>query len=356
MSWLLSVPGASKTVLEAVVPYGSRPMVEFLGHEPGQYVSQQTAREMAASAYQRALRFREGQEPVVGLSCTATLATDRPKRGDHRCWIATWDDTIVTSYGLKLAKGERDRAGEEEVVSRILLHALAQVCSIDYELPLGLLSGERLEIERSNTDDLLRNLLAVSGVEERDKAVRMVTVYPDGRMAANESFKGVVLPGSFSPLHQGHETLARLAEEILGIPAVFEMSVVNVDKPPLGEEEVRRRLEQFRDIWKVVLTRAPTFHEKAALLPGCVFVVGWDTAVRIVHPRYYGDQVAALHAALEQIRGAGCRFLVAGRVKEEIFHTLEDIPIPREFTDLFRAIPEARFRVDVSSTELRSTI
>ena len=138
------------------------------------------------------------------------------------------------------------------------------------------------------------------------------------------------------------------------MPAVFEMSVVNVDKPPLSEEEVRSRLEQFRDSWQVVLTRTPTFHEKSAILPGCVFVVGWDTAVRIVHSRYYGDDAAAMHAALEQIKSAGCRFLVAGRVKEGIFHTLEDVPIPMEFIDLFQAIPEALFRVDVSSTELRS--
>ena len=47
VAWLLGVPGASRTVLEVVVPYGHRAMVNFLGHEPAQFVSPATARDMA---------------------------------------------------------------------------------------------------------------------------------------------------------------------------------------------------------------------------------------------------------------------------------------------------------------------
>ena len=65
--------------------------------------------------------------------------------------------------------------------------------------------------------------------------------------------------------------------------------MVNADKPPLADEEVRRRLTQF--VWRapVWLTRAPTYTEKAELFPDCVFVIGADTATRIVQPRFYGD-------------------------------------------------------------------
>jgi hypothetical protein len=72
----------------------------------------------------------------------------------------------------------------------------------------------------------------------------------------------------------------------------FEISVTNVDKPPLAGETVRHRLAQFA--WKspVELTRAPTFVEKSRLFPGTTFVVGADTAERLFGAQYYGgDEV-----------------------------------------------------------------
>src|SRR5215471_6186361 len=82
---LLAVPGASRTVLEALVPYSERSLAEFLGTLPEQLVSVETASALAQTAYQRALRLRtEEAVPLIGLSCTATLVTDRPKRGAHR--------------------------------------------------------------------------------------------------------------------------------------------------------------------------------------------------------------------------------------------------------------------------------
>ena len=41
-------------------------------------------RAMAGNAYQRACRLAKSEE-VLGLAATAALATDRPKKGDHRC-------------------------------------------------------------------------------------------------------------------------------------------------------------------------------------------------------------------------------------------------------------------------------
>ena len=352
LAWLLGVPGASRTVMEAIVPYGQRSMDEYLGHQPAQYVGPEVAREMAQAAYKRALRLREEREPAIGLGCTASIATDRPKRGAHRCCVAAWGSSGVTTYDLKLAKGQRDRTAEEEVVSRIVLHALGEACLHGTELPLGVLDAERLDVRRIEHEDPVRRLLG-SGDESSVGGVRTLTVYPDGEMSPDEPIRAAILPGSFSPLHPGHQRLAEVASEVLDAQVVFEISVVNVDKPPLEEHEVRSRLRQFQGRWRVVLTRAPTFHEKAALFPGCTFVIGWDTAVRLVHPSYYGGQEGAMAAALADIRGEGCRFLVAGRVQGDDFRALADVPIPPEFTDLFESIPEYRFRADVSSTKLR---
>ena len=126
ITWLLGVAGASRTLLEVLVPYGRLSMIGFLGHEPEQYVSSDTARKMAGAAYRRALALREDDAPqplpVLGISCTATIATDRPKRGEHRAYVAAWDEAGCTTYGLLLNKGLRDRAGEDELVVGLRLN------------------------------------------------------------------------------------------------------------------------------------------------------------------------------------------------------------------------------------------
>ena len=163
-----------------------------------------------------------------------------------------------------------------------------------------------------------------------------------------------VLPGSFSPLHYGHRELARVAGEITGLEGVYELSVVNVDKPPLAAAEIRRRAAQFAGQGRVVLTRARTFREKADLFPGSVFVIGWDTLVRLIDPRYYGGSEEAMLTALAESWALGCRFLVAGRALDGAFRTLAEAALPAGFSPRFQALPESAFRADISSTELRA--
>jgi hypothetical protein len=144
---LLAIPGASKTVLEALVPYSERSLAEFLGAFPTQSVSIETAAAMAQAAYRRAVHLQDDVTiPVVGLSCTATLVTDRPKKGDHRAHLGVCSSLSSKVCTLTLTKGARDRQGEERVISSLLLNILAEVCGLETQNDIGLLPDERVHI------------------------------------------------------------------------------------------------------------------------------------------------------------------------------------------------------------------
>jgi nicotinic acid mononucleotide adenylyltransferase len=345
---LLRVPGGSRLLIEAQVPYDALALATFLGFAPAQACSADTAIAMARSVRVRAARLVPAGTELVALGATAALVSDRPRKGEHRFHIAFADSSGIAHCTGVIAKGRRDRAAEEDLVSHAIVLWLARGCGIAAPSPRSLLDADEHFAETVvATMDTIDRLLA----GELDR----VTAQPDGQMMLSAPSPLVLLPGSFNPVHAGHLALARVAEELRQQPLAFEISVTNVDKPPLAAETVRHRLAQFA--WKspVELTRAPTFVEKSRLFPGATFVIGADTAERLVAPKYYGDDEVRMQVALGEIASSGGSFLVAvrsdvaGRVR-----ALNDIPLPRRYADLFTEIPEHRFRLDTSSSEIRA--
>jgi len=344
ISWLLTVPGASRTMLEVLVPYSEPSLAEFLGQRLLEKIVTITNAElMARRAFERATLLADDFSPVIGLGCTAAIATDRPKRGDHRAYVSRCTADSMVTYSIVLTKGLRDREAEDEIVSLLILRALAEASDLQFDLTIPLASPEHIDVQGSG--DPITLLL--------DGVLDSVLIDVDGRITENGKVAGAVLSGSFDPLHVGHQELAAAASELVANPVTFEISVTNVDKPALRATEVRTRLAQFAGKYDVVLMRAPTFAGKAQVLPGCTFVIGYDTAVRLFEPKYYGGDEAKMLAAMDSVRQSGCRFLVAGRMDQGVFRTLADVSRPDGFEDILKPIPTSRFRRDISSTELR---
>ncbi len=345
LAWLLGVAGASRTLLEAIIPYDAASFIDFLGRRPEQHVADETARLLAGKALERARFLNSTEEPSIGIACTATIITDRPKRGQHRAHIAIWTAGLVNTTYIKLKKSVRQREGEEDMVSRIILNTLSQAMAVNRKLPLAFEDGD---IYNSEGIDLAA---AVDDLQRGARACFEVT--DDGRLVERPKPKAV-LSGAFNPLHDGHLELARAAEEISGLPVTFELAAVNAYKGTLDQGQTLDRLAQFAGIQPAIVSRGATFQEKARLYPGSLFIVGVDTAERVLQPRYYGDSKEGMLAALAEIEGLGCRFLVAGRAdKQGNFKDASELNPPAPFESLFEPISQELFRYDVSSSVLR---
>ena len=347
---LLQTPGASRTLLEAVVPYATTALTDWLGGAAQQSCSAPTARTMAMASWMRARVLSPDADPLIGVGATASLTSDRPKRGEHRVHIATQTATTTTTHTLIFAKGERDRAAEESLAAQLLVLALAKSCSLDttaalQDLEQHLLADDQLFFAEQQANPEWTDLLL---------GKRQYVGYPES------SQPQAIFPGAFNPLHAGHRRIAGLAAKRLGQAVAYELSITNVDKPPLDFVEIDERVhgllgENASDApTTLLLTDAPTFRAKAALFPGCTFVVGADTIARIADPKYYRGERGSFDAAIKQIADRGCRFLVFGRQIDERFRTLADLELPPALHALCDEVSADDFREDVSSTELRA--
>jgi hypothetical protein len=357
ISTLLETPGASRSILGAVVPYAPLALAHFLGSAPEQYCSAATARAMAVAAFRLARQVLGHHDPerLCGVACTASLATNRPKRGDHRVHVAAQTVRSTTSYSLLVEKGRRDRAAEELVAARLILRALAATVGVGelrgLESAIELTPAEHVEVDRAEASPEVAELW--SGVR-RKLLLRSSRAEPAD---ADNPDPSLLFPGAFNPPHAGHLRMASIAEQRLGKPLAWELSIANVDKPTLDFIAIRDRvaaLDASGEGRPIALTSAPTFREKATLFPGATFVVGADTLARIAHARYYHGDESQRDEAIDHIAARGCRFLAFGRHFEGGFQTLADLALPARLRVACDEVPAADFREDISSTELRA--
>lgn len=334
---LLRQPGASRTLLDAQIPYSQQALATYLGHLPQSICSPDTARLLAWRAWTNARQLAniDQKSNCFGVSCTAALATQPARRGADRAHFALCDGLVSQVFTLELGRGG-ERATQEDHVSTHLLQLLLNE------------PDQNLQKQPDSTPDALGEVLAGNRL--------WCHVHANGRISDSPA-PGLVISGSFNPLHAGHVRLARVAQKRTGLQAVFELTLTNADKPDLTGSQLLPRLQPFGRLAAVVISRISTFEAKAMAWPGATFVVGIDTALRVVDPRFYGSNRANMAKALENLRNSGCRFLVAGRATENgNFRTITDLPNLSDIPgakELFEGIPEEEFRLDLSSTTIR---
>jgi hypothetical protein len=295
-----------------------------------------------------AQRTSTGAIRAVGLGCVGRIAA----AGRGAC-LAAQSNQVTETWHVDFPPTIDAIAAGAEILALLLL----QMAGTDSDRFTLHRAAARAEIVVSRTrarpgwSELLDGKLAAVGY----RGTALQAAVPPQRHA-HAAVQGdpvrVVFPGAFNPLHRGHRRMVHWARQRLGAAPAFEISLTNVDKPPLDFTEMDYRLRQFGPDDFVWFTRAATFVDKAELFPGATFLVGADTLRRIADARYYPSP-AARDQALAALAARGCRFLVFGRLQQGVFVTLRALQVPDCLAALCEEVPENEFREDIASSQLR---
>lgn len=352
------VPGASSTLVGSSFPYAQGEFDLFVGRkwsESGHsYCSKEAAIALAQAAYfrcQQAVTDPKAIPNCIGIGLTAATATSRTLKGGTRCFAAVRTKDGIHTVEVWMDQGRLGRQGDGEVCDIVALNLLlfaAGIPQVGMRDDLGLTSRQMyrreeygviltpsklaVEIELSGHSSLLVNSDGSTGTEEIDWS------------------KKLIFPGSFNPLTYGHDQIAQTVKAMSGKEVVFEITGNNADKGEVDLKELASRAVQFCGRHPVILRQgASLFIEKARAYSGCGFVVGADTAIRILDKKYYGGAVG-LTEVLNGFDHLETRFYVLSRLCDGKVVTCQDLAVPDRFKHLFIPLPG---RWDISSTEIR---
>lgn len=338
---LWAVPGISKVLVRASLPYANAATVAEIGYAPEHFVSVEAAIGLAHAAYAQASRVGAGR--LVGMGITASVATTREHRGQPRFEIAVMDGNRVLTTSRTLAHGMGAIARERDDLD--VTHAA-----------MGLLEG----LLFGDTGEPSREATALSQEIFFKFPVFMMNGTRDWAPAVADQL--LFYPGAFDPLHEGHVGLHQAAGLATWRRAFFEITSDQPHKEPLSVQTMLTRAEALRRAGcSVLFSRgAPLYIDKARRYPGAHFVIGADALDRMLDPKW-----CPVMPMLEEFDKLGTRFWVGARNGKD----LKTVLIERLGDDWFRQATRwsadpamtpgsSLFRQvdgtwDISSTELR---
>ncbi|WP_321418648.1 hypothetical protein [uncultured Methanomethylovorans sp.] len=349
---LLRHGGGSATLLEAIVPYSQQAVDAFTGKKPEKYSSTRTARAMTMAAFQKAIMLQQEQNEagrVLGIGATSILTKyDERKERQHELHIAIQSLQNTTTYSICFLE-ERERETEESLACRLIINAIALACNMDVAITdgTGLSSQEKIQIRSAQTTKEIANML-LDKDNNPDKIPRYFRIK---EKEISHSHK-VIFSGSFDPCHRKHVEMAKIASKKYGVPVDFEISLTNVDKPPMDFISLEDRISSIQACYNpdfmgdIFVTNTPLFAEKAIIFPESTFILGADTMERLFNPKYYRPQDTT-SSLYEHFKEKKIDFLVFSRKGAKI-------DIPTEVKSIITVVSEDEYSDNgVSSTQIR---
>ncbi len=325
---------------------------------------------MAAAAREKALELCAKADnptvPVIGIGITSAVATDHPRRGQDRAFLAVatpngiWDVELkLGSYGV-IAESDELRPLQAELIDAVALNMILWAAGIE-QVPINrnfkmyCCADSRQLVDIDDVGYVVAPEVD-EVVADGDEGVYFDSEYMvDGDWVEGDVLDDVFLlfPGSFGPLHYGHVEMAEMVQRMTGLRVVFQISNVHPIKGRVPEEDLVHRVLQFRYRWPVIVSQGGALYvEKAEMFPGMPMLVGADAVIELLNPVHYENGEADVFKALERFTELGTVFYVVGREVKKFgrFMTRDDISFPPRFAHLFR---DVSCRNDVSSTQIR---
>lgn len=306
IQWLFTVPGASRSLMDAGVVYSRSAVESFIKYHPhdisASSCSSVMASVMADASWRQANKlllaecrdFNDLRDAhVFGISCSASLRSDIPKKSAHRVFVASTTQELSNVYSIEFEKGLRSREAEDNACSRLILEAIARASKTEALATDYLFPAESKSINTSlrRDDDAAIETILSSSLKRRDvldriysKDVQQVlfikkvsrgestdTRDDETNVSLNRDFviledvplpRGtLVFPGSFNPLHEGHVALvvAALQKMSACVPPMSSPETTLSGSPNCSEK--CRGNDSALDGWK----RIPVVFEIAAI-------------------------------------------------------------------------------------------
>jgi nicotinic acid mononucleotide adenylyltransferase len=348
ISELMRYGNGSATLLAQHLLYDNAAFASYIGGKPDKYVSAQASRQLAMAACMESRKIANGAYPTVGIGGTSSLVKPDGERDgrEHVIFVSIQDALHTHTTSIKLDTSlNRSRVEEEWINAVAILQAIATARGA-VAMPNNHLTGTDL----ISTESSAKPNQALS-----DVVLGTSPFYFSGNEPLTSPM--VICSGSFNPLHEAHITLLKLGEKITDLRGIFELSITNVDKPPLDFIEIEKRMSQFESkSLPLILTNQPRYFGKMEIFAkDSYFVMGSDTFARVVDGRYY-DRT---ETPISHFESRGARFIVAARklgdgavlTGEEIIQNTQN---PAGWSAITTCIPPDNFLMDVSSTEIRN--
>lgn len=340
---LWMTPGSSAYFSGATFPYDQAEQIELLGFTPEHYCSEDAAIDLASAAYMKAFKF--GGKKAVGIGVTASVASEKEHRGDHRVFACIMTDDKVHTAALTLKKGVG------------IIQRIDDGTAADF-LALGLLMEEFVNEGHHEYFPLPPEAIVKDAKEKARERFFKHPFFTAGGKRLENTPQGAeklyaLMPGSFNPPHEGHLGIAESFRFSHGKNVLFEIGTNPPHKTPPTVQELLQRAKMLKGHDVIFTKNIPMYVEKAAWWHGMSFIVGADTMLRILN--WSPD---SMHE-MGEIWGYGNDFYVTGREVNNQFVTRDDIvaSLPDDVRDKFAAIIHPlEGRWDVSSSELRKKI
>lgn len=336
---LWEIPGCSWYLSGCSFPYDQEEQADLLGFMPEHFCSEEAAVDLASAAYMKAYRF--GKKAPIGVGITATVASEREHKGDHRAHVCVITEDRVRSALLTLKKGVGavQRLEDGKLVDTFALAFMMETACDVPQAVKDFKDTSALARERF----FLRPFFTANG--------KRLDAMPTNKHMA-------IMPGAYNPPHEGHFGTAQNVMDQYGRTVTYEVTAEPPHKEALTVQELLKRAKLLQGHDRLFTRKEPLYLDKARRYPSIPIVLGADAMVRMLDPKWGVD----LMTLFKEFRKLETKLLIAGRTIGDKFVTCDDIS-----SDFRKADPHTwgyaqsvmlpiDGRFDISSTELRNKL